>query len=563
MDRRQEHIMHRIVWFRNRRRLGRGLWCIIVWGILATSALAAELVPPRPLPHAPSGGTLTIAYMREASSPDGFQAVGTFDRMYFYTGNEVLVAIGKDGLYDPAESLAYAYEVLDEGRRYRFHLRQGVAFQGGYGMMTAADVAWGLNRIHQPDTGSRWSTEFRAFDRAVEVDPATVDVFLKAPDANLIIRMFNRASIVHSRKRWEEIGGAAQHKIRPIATGPYQLTDWMVGVDQKWTKHPRYWRGEPMVDQVIIKVITENRTRLAALQTGEVQVAWLQAEQVPEAQKDPNIKVWSFTGVGWDGWSWATGLPPLDDIRMRRALVKAVDRDALNKAIYLNTLRASNAHSFPPESAYGIDATDLWQGEWLKYDPAAAKKLVQEVARARGVKLPIALQGVCEQRPDRQLFCEFLQAAWSEIGVNFTFKIVANAAERLAVMEQCQTHINQVGGGLVAPHDMEAVLLSTSTNNISGRVCQDKGHKFTPEGARVQAEVDRLLNEATQQMELGKAIEIYKQVQRLALENLWQYVPAMLRVNYIGCHMPTTGGCDTNPMRGDGFIRPGDFWRKQ
>jgi len=252
--------------------------------------------------------------MREASSPDGFQAVGTFDRMYFFTGNEVLVAIGKDGLYDPAESLAYAYEVLDEGKRYRFHLRQGVQFQGGLGEMTAADVAWSLNRIPQPDTGSRWATEFRALDRAVEVDPYTVDVFLKEPDANLILRMFNRAAIVHSRKHWEAVGGAAQHKIHPIATGPYQLVDWQVGIDQKWTKHPKYWRGEPLADQVVVKIITENRTRLAALQTGEVQVAWLQAEQVPEAQKDPNIKVWSFTGVGWDGWTWATGLPPLDDL---------------------------------------------------------------------------------------------------------------------------------------------------------------------------------------------------------------------------------------------------------
>ena len=114
-----------------------------------------------------------------------------------------------------------------------------------------------------------------------------------------------------------------------------------------------------MVDQVVVKVITENRTRLAALQTGDVQVAWLQAEQVPEAQKDPNIKVWSFTGVGWDGWIWATGLPPLDDLRLRRALVKAVDRDALNKSVYLNTLRASKAHTFSPESSYGIDAKDL------------------------------------------------------------------------------------------------------------------------------------------------------------------------------------------------------------
>jgi ABC-type transport system substrate-binding protein len=555
--------MQSTVWTTNRYGLLCCLVTVIVWGGAATRALAADLVPPRPLPHAPTGGTLTIGYMRETSSPDGFQAVGSFDAMYFFTGNEVLVAIGKDGLYDPAESLAYAYDVLDEGKRYRFHLRKGVEFQGGLGEMTAADVAWSLNRIHQPDTGSRQSSVFRAFDRAVEVDRYTVDVLLHTPDANLIIRMFGRGSIVHSRQHWEAVGGAVQHKIRPLATGPYQLVDWQVGIDQKWVKHPKYWRGEPMVDQVVVKIITENRTRLAALQTGEVQVAWLQAEQVPEAQKAPNIKVWAFPGVGWDGWVWPAGLPPLDDLRMRRALVKAVDRDALNKSIYLNTMLAHKAHTFPSESAFGIDATDLWDGEWLKFDPPAAKKLVQEVARDKKLKLPIELQGVCEQRPDRQLFCEFLQAAWSEIGVKFTFKIVANAAERLAVMEQCQTHIDQTGGLIAAPYAMEGALLSTGLGNTSARVCQDKGHTFSPADIKVQAELDRLLDEATQQMELSKAIEIYKKVQRLALENLWQYVPVTQRVNYIGCHIPTTGGCDTNPMRGDGFIRAGDFWRKR
>jgi ABC-type transport system substrate-binding protein len=559
----QEKSMPPTVWTTKRYRYLYGLVLMLIWGQLAPLALAADLVPPRPLPHPPTGGTLTIAYLREPSSPDGFQAVGSFDRMYFFTGNEVLVAVGKDGRYDPAESLAYAYDVLDAGKRYRFHLRQGVQFQGGLGEMTAADAAWSLNRIHQPDTGSRWSSVFRAFDRAVEVDRYTVDVLLKEVDANLIIRMFDRGSIVHSRQHWEAVGGAVQHKIRPIATGPYQLVDWQVGIDQKWVKHPKYWRGEPMADQVVIKVITETRTRLAALQTGEVQVAWLQAEQIPEAQKDPNIKVWSRGGLGYDGWAWAAGLPPLDDLRMRRALVKAVDRHALNKAIYLNTLQVSKAHTFPTELSYGIDATDLWDGEWLKFDPPAAKKLVQEVARDKKLKLPIELQGVCEQRPDRQLFCEFLQAAWSEIGVKFTFKIVANAAERLAVMEQCQTHVNQTGGLMSAPHDMEGALLSTSTGNVTARVCQDKGHKFSAADAKVQAEIDRLLNEATQQMDVDQALDLYKKVQRLALENLWQYVPAMLRVNYIGCHMLTTGGCDTNPLHGDGHIRPGDFWRKR
>ena len=66
---------------------------LLLWATLVLPALAAEVVPPRPMPHAPTGGTLTIGYLRETSSPDGFQAVGTFDRMYFFTGNEVLVAI--------------------------------------------------------------------------------------------------------------------------------------------------------------------------------------------------------------------------------------------------------------------------------------------------------------------------------------------------------------------------------------------------------------------------------------------------------------------------------------
>jgi hypothetical protein len=72
-----------------------------------------------------------------------------------------------------------------------------------------------------------------------------------------------------------------------------------------------------------------------------------------------------------------------------------------------------------------------------------------------------------------------------------------------------------------------------------------------------------MLDQATQQRSLSQSIDAYKQVQHMALKNVYQYVPAMLRVNYIGCHIPSTGGCEANPMRGDGSIRPGDFWVKK
>ena len=209
------------------------------------------------------------------------------------------MAIGKDSLYDPAESLAYAYDVLDDGKRYRFHLRQGVQFQGDYGEMTAADVAWSLNRIHRQDTGSRWSSIFRAMDRAEEVDRYTVDVHLNSLDANLIFRMFDRASIVHSRKHWEEVGGAEQHKLRPIGTGPYQLVDWKVGIEQEWVKHPQYWRGEPMADRVNIKVITENRARLAACRPARCRWPGCRQNRCRRRRKTPTSK--SGPSPAWAG----------------------------------------------------------------------------------------------------------------------------------------------------------------------------------------------------------------------------------------------------------------------
>jgi hypothetical protein len=110
---------------------------------------------------------------------------------------------------------------------------------------------------------------------------------------------------------------------------------------------------------------------------------------------------------------------------------------------------------------------------------------------------------------------------------------------------------------------MENTLQSTGRNSYSSFLCKDKGHKLNPSDLQVQAELDRLLDQATRQRTMAQAIDIYKQVQMIALKNAWQYIPAMLRVNYIGCHIPTTGGCEENPFRGDGHIRAGDFWVKQ
>ena len=89
---------------------------------------------------------------------------------------------------------------------------------------------------------------------------------------------------------------------------------------------------------------------------------------------------------------------------------------------------------------------------------------------------------------------------------------------------------------------MENTLQSTGQNSYSSNLCKDKGHKLNPNDTQVQAELDRLLDQASQQQTMTEAIDLYKQVQMIALKNVWQTVPAMLRVNYIGCRFCTQCG---------------------
>lgn len=504
-----------------------------------------------------------MGFFRTETSPDGYQATGTFDRMYFYTGMEPLVAIGKDGQYDPAESLAYSFEALSGGLIMRFHLRKGVQFQNGFGEMTADDVVFSLSRWKQP-AGAGCSVcpdTFKTVSIVLALDPYTVDVAMSSPDANLVPKMFDREAIIHSKKNWDQISGADAHKSRPIGTGPYSLVEWKPGISTQWTAHSKWWRGKPYADSVEVLIIPETKTRLAALVTGQLNVSWLQAEMVGQAKKDTNIKVWSFTGVGYDGWAWNNGLPPLDDLRLRQAMVKAVDRKALNQAVYLGVLRDSNSHVFPPESPFGTDLSDIWLGD-LKYDPPAAKKLVEAVAKDKGLTMPVVIKGGCERAPERQQFCEFLQGAWAEIGVKFDFQVLTNNAQVAALLDACATHIHQTGSGILLPHFL-VTSLDTRLGNRPVGICKDKGSGLSPENQKIQDQLDSLFAKANLEFDDVKRADLYKQAQRVALQYVWGYVPAMLRVNYVGCYAPSTGGCDSNPHRGDGFVRNGDFWVKK
>ena len=511
------------------------------------------------------GGTLRLGYFRKAANMDGIRSSGSFDRIYLKMSNEHMITLGRQAVYEPQESLAYAFEILDEGMRIRFHIREGVQFHRGQGELKASDVAFSLNRVRDPDSGEGGTKFWAGVKDAVAVDDYTIDLFMKEFDGLIIAKhLFTYNDYIHSEKYWNEVGPDA-HVSLPAPTGPFVGDKWTPGVGIDLSKHQDYWKeGRPYADAVEMRVITETRTRLAALETGQLNVAWLQAEMVPMAKEDPDIQVWANPGVGWDGWYWSNGLPPYDDFRIRQAQIKAVDRKAVNNSIYLNTMMNHNAYAHSPDtSPFGVDLTDVWEGA-MKYDPPAAKALVEEYAAEKGLSLPLTIKGVCERRPDRQQYCEFLQAAWADIGLKFEFNIVPAAADRARVMYECQTHVTQTGATMnPLGTTLDAQLTSWANNNYATNPCKDKGQALGPENQAIQDSIDAQFKKASATTDPAIQAEAYKAAQRLALENAWIYNPSMHRVNYVGCYTPNTGGCDVNPFWAHGFWHTQDFWVKK
>ena len=508
------------------------------------------------------GGTIRVGYFRKAASMDGRRG-GSFDRIYMHPQNEYLTTLGRKGGHDPAESLAYAYEVLDDGMRIRFHIREGVEFQRGAGTMTASDVAWSLNRVRDPDAGMPGTKFWQTVKNAEAVDDTTVDLHMEQFDALIIGKhLFSYQVFIHSEDYWNEVGADA-HLSAPGATGPFTSVKWTPGDGIEYEAHADYWKeGRPYADKLEVKIIAETRTRLAALQTGQLNAGWLQAEMVPAAQDDPNLQVHSRAGVGWDGGAWNNSVAPLDDHRIRQAMIKSIDRKGVNKSIYQNTMGNHNAYMYGPDtSPYGEDLTDVWEGE-MKYDPAAAKALVEEYAAEKGLTLPLVITGACEKRPDRQQYCEYMQAVWGEAGLKFEFDILPGASDRGRVMDECSVHITQTGATMnpTGGPGLEGELAGWGNVWAEKDQCLDK---HSPDYQQdVQDEIDALFLEAQATTDADIQTAAWKKVQRVALENAWGRFPSMHRVNYIGCHTPTTGGCDEDPFWAHGFWHSQDFWVK-
>src|SRR5256885_5593949 len=261
------------------------------------------------------------------------------DTEAFITPFMVLYAL-HDGLVKPmpggdnTPSLAESWTASKDGLTYEFVLRKGVKFHNG-DPVTADDVKYSFERYHG-------AAAKLLKDRVREVqivDPGRVRFQLKEPWPDFMTfygTSATGAAWIVPKKYVEKVGGDGFKKA-PIGAGPYKFVSFNPGIDLVLEAFEGYWRKAPNVKRLVLKTLTEETTRAAALKNGEVDIAYLLTGPVAQdIQRTPGLRLvarkespavfWLDLPDQWDPKS------PWHDRRVRQAASHAIDRQALHQA---------------------------------------------------------------------------------------------------------------------------------------------------------------------------------------------------------------------------------------
>jgi len=309
---------------------------------------------------------------------------------------DTLVSKDSNGRLIPG--LAESWRAVDD-LTWEFKLRKGVKFHDGSDF-TAADVAFSLERVPTvPNSPSPFTIYSKQITEKIIVDPLTIRLKtatpypLMATDMATILIVSSRAAKGATTEDFNS-GKAA------IGTGPFRFVRWQKGDRIELTRFDGYWGPKAPWDRVIFRVITSDPTRVASLLAGEVRAI----ENVPTADlaklaKHPELSLYRVVSLrvmyvhldsARDKSPFVTdkaGRPldknPLKDVRVRRALSKAINRQALVDRVMEGAARVTG--QLMPEGTFGYNPA-LKPDE---FDPAGARKLLAEAGYPDGFGLTI------------------------------------------------------------------------------------------------------------------------------------------------------------------------------
>lgn len=288
--------------------------------LAATASGAIALAAPALAQDDPVyGGTLNFATLG-LDTADPHRHTGSIGVQQVYA--EALTSIANDGSVKPW--LAERFEVSEDGLTYTFTLRQGVTFHNG-DTMDAEAVRENFERIKANVTRGWLASAMKLVDGFEAPEARTFVVNMSEPYAAFLPLISEAWILSPESPGWDET------ITTPIGTGPFEFGEWVPQVELIAPKHEEYWQeGLPYLDAVRFDLRDATEENALALRAGDLHVARVPGDALPELRADPQIEVEFLKDTTWYFWSFNNREPnpPFDNLKVREAVTYALDKAA-------------------------------------------------------------------------------------------------------------------------------------------------------------------------------------------------------------------------------------------
>ncbi|PYN57949.1 MAG: hypothetical protein DMD92_13220 [Candidatus Rokuibacteriota bacterium] len=386
---------------------------------LAVALLGLTLVAAlaEPVPAQKRGGTLTIVRPTDPVSLEPNLETTAPGAWVYFNMLEGLLTLDEKMQIKPV--LATSYEVMSP-TKVRFKLRPGVKFHDGT-PFNAAAVKFTYDRALHGTPPARWASLAGSLAGAEAVDDLTVDILTREPYGPILRTLAMYCMGIVSPAAVQRLG--ADFSRAPVGTGPFKFVEWKTNTHVIIERHADYWGDKALVDRVIFKVVPEEGARMIALQTGDADmVLFPSPAQLPALRRDPKYTVHETTGIRVVFVGMHAGLPPLDDVRVRQALLHAVDRQAILDNIMEGS--AGPARGVLAPGVFGYK--DMQLDRVYPFDRARARALLGKagftpgpdgIMQKGGQRLSLSWIAARGRYPKDAEITEAVQAMFKDVGV--------------------------------------------------------------------------------------------------------------------------------------------------
>lgn len=426
--------------------------------------------------------------------------------------------------YRLVPELAESWEVLDNGATYRFHLRPNVQFQttrwfNPSRALNADDVVFTFERIfdrqhpwHNVNGGAFPYFDSLQFADSVKsvrkLDSHTVEFRLNRPDASFLWHLATHYASVMSAEYANQLSKQDRQEQldrQPVGTGPFQLDEYRAGQYIRLQRHSAFWRGTPLMPQVVVDLGSGGTGRLSKLLTGECDVlAWPAASQLTILRDDPRLRLTLRPGMNIAYLAFNTDKPPLNNPEVRHALSLAINNQRLMQSIYYGT--AETAASILPRASWAYDN----EAKITEYNPKEARRRLQALGLDKltlRLWVPTSSQA---WNPSPLKTAELIQADMAQIGVKVIIVPVEGRFQEARLMDM--NHDLTLSGWATDSNDPDSFfrpLLSCAAITSQTNFAHWCNREF-----------DNVLRKALDSQQLASRIDAYDEAQQILAREL-------------------------------------------